>query len=312
MLASFESLLPVFLVIAAGFLIRKLAIVPGDQWRGIELAAFWVFFPALVAETLLKADLASIPLTNVASALLIGISIMALLMLALRKPLMRLFALDGPAYTSIFQAVTRWNGFIALPIVAKLFGDPGITIVALALAAMVPIINMANISVLAIFASHTEPSLAQILKTIVRNPLVWGTLIGLALNLSGFKLYPPIMTALELMSGAALGLGLVMVGAGMRESEMLPISARVWAGTLVRLIGTPIVMGAIALVFGLKGYTFVTVLICAAVPTAMNGYILAKQMGGDAPYYATLVMMQTVLSFLTIPLIVWLAQTYGP
>ena len=202
MIASFESLLPVFMVIAAGFMIRKLAIVPADQWRGIELAAFWVFFPALVAETLLKADLASIPVTNVAFALLIGISTMALLLLGLRKPLMRLFALDGPAYTSIFQAVTRWNGFIALPIVAKLFGDPGVTIVALALAAMVPIINMANISVLAIFATHTEPS--------------------------------------------------------------------------------------------------------------MNGYILAKQMGGDAPYYATLVMVQTVLSLLAIPLIVWLAQTYGP
>jgi malonate transporter len=312
MLASFESLLPVFLVIAAGFLIRRLAIVPADQWRGIELAAFWVFFPALVTETLLKADLASIPLTNVAFALLIGISAVALLMLALRKPLMRLLALDGPAYTSIFQAVTRWNGFIALPIVAKLFGDPGVTIVALALAAMVPIINMANISVLAIFATHTEPSFTEIAKTIIRNPLVWGTLVGLALNLSGFKLYQPVMTALELMSGAALGLGLVMVGAGMRESELLPISGRVWAGTLMRLIGTPIVMGSIALALGLKGYAFVTVLICAAVPTAMNGYILAKQMGGDAPYYATLVMVQTVLSLLTIPLIIWLAETYGP
>jgi predicted permease len=312
MLASFDSLLPVFLVIAAGFLIRKIGIVPEGHWHGIELAAFWVFFPALVAETLLKADLSSIPLTNVAFALLLGVSVMALLMLVLRVPIMRLFDLDGPAYTSIFQAVTRWNGFVALPIVAKLFGDPGITIVALALAAMVPVINMANISVLAIYASHTDPSFWMIARTIVKNPLVWGTLVGLAFNLSGFKLYPPIMTALELLSGAAIGLGLVMVGAGMREGEMMPISARVWAGTIMRLVGMPLLMGAIALAFGLRGYAFITVLICAAVPTAMNGYVLAKQMGGDAPYYATLVMLQTVMSFITIPLIIWLAQAYGP
>jgi predicted permease len=78
MLASIESLLPVFLVIAAGFVIRKIGIVPQDQWRGIELAAFWVFFPALVAATLLKSDLSSIPLTHVAITLLCGVAIMML------------------------------------------------------------------------------------------------------------------------------------------------------------------------------------------------------------------------------------------
>jgi predicted permease len=95
--------------------------------------------------------------------------------------------------------------------------------------------------------------------------------------------------------------------------SILAISARVWAGTLLRLLGTPLGMAALALAFGLEGYALIAVLVCAAVPTAMKGFILAKQMGGDAPYYyATLVMVQTALSFFTIPSIIWLAQTYGP
>lgn len=43
----------------------------------------------------------------------------------------------------------------------------------------------------------------------------------------------------------------------------------------------------------------------AAVPTAMNGYLLAKQMGGDAELYASVATIQTAASFLTIPLVLF-------
>ncbi len=42
-------------------------------------------------------------------------------------------------------------------------------------------------------------------------------------------------------------------------------------------------------------------LILASVPAAMNGYVLAKKMGGDAELYASTLTVQTVLSFLTVP-----------
>ena len=64
-MTSFEVLLPVFLLSAIGFGVRKIGLVPADQWRGVELVAFWVFFPALVGETLLEADLKSLPLTSI-------------------------------------------------------------------------------------------------------------------------------------------------------------------------------------------------------------------------------------------------------
>jgi hypothetical protein len=41
----------------------------------------------------------------------------------------------------------------------------------------------------------------------------------------------------------------------------------------------------------------------ASVPTAMNGYLLAKQMGGDAPLYAAISTIQTVAAFFTMPLV---------
>ena len=50
------------------------------------------------------------------------------------------------------------------------------------------------------------------------------------------------------------------------------------------------------------------VAIAAATPTATNGYILARQLGGDAPLSANLIALQTVLAAATMPTVFWLAQ----
>jgi predicted permease len=120
MIPVFESLLPIFLLIALGFGLRRSGIAPEEMWRGIELVAYWVFFPALLAKTMIEADLRSMELTRLAFVMLATFACMSLIMLALRRPLAHLLDLSGPSFTSLFQASTRWNGFIALPILAKL------------------------------------------------------------------------------------------------------------------------------------------------------------------------------------------------
>ena len=309
-MAAFETLLPVFLLIVIGFGVRKAGIVPKADWRGIELVAFWVFMPALVGQTLLEADLKSLPLGGITGTMFLTALTMAAVVLALRLPLMRGFGISGPSYTSIFQASTRWNGFVALPVVGKLYGSPGIAIVAVAMAVLVPVINVINITVLATWASDRRPPAWRIALTVLRNPFIWGSALGIGVNLSGIAIYEPLMKTMSLLGAAALGLGLVMVGAGLREEEALSPSPAMWAGTLLRLFITPVVMAGWALFFGLSGMAFVTVIICGAVPTAMNGYVLARQMGGDAPLYAATVTVQTALSFLTLPAFIWIASQF--
>ena len=60
---------------------------------------------------------------------------------------------------------------------------------------------------------------------------------------------------------------------------------------------------AVALPLGLHGPAFTTVLLFQALPTASSAYILARQLGGDAPLMAGITAAQTVLGFITIPLV---------
>ena len=74
-----------------------------------------------------------------------------------------------------------------------------------------------------------------------------------------------------------------------------------------KLVLFPIVLISLALAFGVQGPQLTYLALCAAVPAAMNGYILARQLGGDAELYAAVTTLQTALAFFTMPVVLTLA-----
>ena len=116
------ALLPVFLLIVLGVVLKRTLMRLETQWHGLEQLTYYVLFPMLLVQTLVKADLSNVPVAGVGGALMLATLVMALLCLALR-PLLARFDIDGPAFTSIFQAATRWQTYVALSVSRNLYGD---------------------------------------------------------------------------------------------------------------------------------------------------------------------------------------------
>jgi malonate transporter and related proteins len=121
------ALLPVFLLIVLGFLLKRSLLRLETQWHGLERLTYYVLFPVLLVQTLVKADLATVPVAGVGGALLLSALLMSLLCLGLR-PLLGRYAVDGPAFTSIFQGATRWQTYVALAVSVNLYGDTGLAL----------------------------------------------------------------------------------------------------------------------------------------------------------------------------------------
>ena len=308
MISTFESLLPVFLLITLGWTLRWRNVVPEDMWRGLELLGYWVFFPALLGDTLIRSNIAELPLTGIAVTMIGTFTTMAAGLLAARRPILKALVIGGPSYSSVFQCATRWNGFVALPMLAKLYGEPGVALVAVIIGALVPIANIMAVYVVAHNASGRGLTTRETIYIVFRNPFIWATTIGLSINFAGIPIYTPVMTTMGMLGGAAVASGLLMVGASLSTREAIQPSRAVWAGTALKLLGTPVLVLAWSIPTGISGMSFVACMVCASVPTAMSAYVMARQMGGDAPLVATTVTMQTVVSFFSIPLIVLLAQ----
>ncbi|MBR0555982.1 AEC family transporter [Ciceribacter sp. L1K23] len=306
MLPIFESILPVFLLVLLGTGLKRVKAIDAGFWHGLDQFGYFVLFPALLFQTLSNADFAGLSTATVALTTNVAVLVMSLLVLSL-WPLAKSFGLGGPAFTTLFQTSTRWNAFIGLAIAEKLAGTIGITIVAVTMAAIIVPINFYNVGVLVWFGNGRR-DIRSFVTRIVTNPIILGAAAGVAFNLSGITLYEPLAMAVDLVARASLGLGLIMVGAGLRIADALRPRKVVLLAGFLKLLFFPMVMVATAMAFGLSGEVLVMLALGAGVPTAMNGYVLAKQMGGDAPLYATIATLQTAAAFLTIPLVIVVAR----
>src|SRR6185437_10947487 len=109
------ALLPVFVLIVLGAVLKRTLMRLETQWHGLERLTYYVLFPMLLIQTLVKADFSKVPVAGVGGALLLSAVIMSLVCLAL-WPLFRRHGIGGPAFTSILQGATRIQTYIALSV----------------------------------------------------------------------------------------------------------------------------------------------------------------------------------------------------
>lgn len=296
------SLISVFLVIVAGFAARSSRFIDEPSWRGFEAVTYHVLIPALVVHTLAYARLDGVPILAVGGALVFGAVAMTLIMLALRKPL-ELAGVDGAAFTSVYQGAVRWNTFIALAVASHQFGKEGVALMAVLIASLIPLVNVMSVLILSRYAQQKPFNLKATCLTLIKNPFIWSCAAGLALNPLSALIPAALGGAVEIMGRAALAAGLLVVGAGLELDRLRQPKLAHGVAIVLKLLLMPLMVYAAARLFGLSGTALNVTLIAATVPTAAASYILARQMGGDAPLMAEITTVQTLLAMLTMPLI---------
>jgi predicted permease len=295
------ALLPVIAVVSLGRFLAHHAIPPADGWRAIERLCYLVLFPCLIVRVLANAPLERIP-WRIAVALVAAQFIMA----AIGHGSRLLPGLARPTIGSIIQSNVRWNTFVALSLAGSLFGEEGLALTAVAAAAMIPVANV--IAILG-FSRYGDAAVKRHpFQEVLRNPLVIASVVGGVLNVADVTLPAVADQVLAILADAALGLGLLAAGAGVDTGALRRAGAPTLAWSLVRLLLMPAFAIAVALALGTEGVALAVVAIAAATPTATNGYVLARQLGGDAPFMANLIAVQTLLAVVTMPVVMWVLR----
>jgi predicted permease len=162
--------------------------------------------------------------------------------------------------------------------------------------------------VLAHYASPERQSVGAIAMTVVRNPLIWACVIGIVINVLHIPL-PRIWHAVaDALGNSSLAIGLLVTGAGLRLEGLFRLSLAATLGVVFKLLLMPALAVALAIAFGLSGPNLVIVTACAAVPSSPSAYVLARQMGGDAPLLAQIITLQTILAAITMPVAIALVS----
>jgi malonate transporter and related proteins len=295
------SLIPVFLLLLTGWATRVTRVIDEAQWAGFERVTYFVLFPALVIETLARTDLRTVPLLPVGGTLVASILIVTGLLLAIRPALKKRFRIDGPAFTSVMQGATRWNTFVALALAGSLYGPDGTTLGAVAIAAMIPLLNVISVLVLSRYAAPARLSTGALLAALGRNPFIWSCAIGLTLNILRPPIPAPLMSFADILGRASLAAGLLVVGAGLDLSRLRRPGVALLLACALKLVVLPVLAACVARLLGVAGTGLAVTILCTAVPTASGSYMLARQMGGDSPLMAEILTVQTLLAMVTLP-----------
>ncbi|HRP09858.1 MAG TPA: AEC family transporter [Terricaulis sp.] len=297
------ALAPVFILIALGWLARNRRIAEPEAFGAVNRFGYFVLYPAFLFTLVSSADFSSADAGPMLIAVLAGFGVMALIALALRL----VFRGDGPAYTSVFQGVLRWNGFPLLAAGPALYGPEGMALLGLVFGPLVFMVNIISVIVLARWGSAKAASWRAVLNQILINPLILACAAGLLVQAIGVTDFGPLSEALRLLGQAAMPVALITVGAGLDFRALRADSLKIGVTSALKLLLAPLVLWAAATALGASPLAAAVAAGIGATPVAAAGYTLAREMGGDVRLMAAIITATTILSMLTMPIVLSLA-----
>lgn len=297
-----QALVPVFALIVLGYLFRRWNF-PGDGfWMQAERLTYYVLFPVMLLFKLGQARLPPSAFTDILVLIVSMIVVMTLLLVIVQV----VWRWPGPTFSSVFQGGIRFNSYVGLASAGLLLGDDGLSLLAVAVAVMVPLLNLLCILMFSITSGQGGFRLRPVLRAIVTNPLILGSLAGVVWSYFQIGFHPLLAGVLAPLSNLALPLGLMTVGAGLQLRALRGASVPFLVSSVLKLVCFPLLTAGLAAGLGVEGLMAKAAILLAALPTATSAYILARQLGGDAPLMAGIVSGQTLLAMITMPLLLGL------
>ncbi len=293
-----EVVLPVALVALVGGAVGR--------WRGVPVApvsalVFYLFSPALVfhsmATTQVSADV---------SLRILGVMVGTYAAMWVASSAWSLLRGHSASFRAAFAlgATTPNVGNMGLPVAQLAFGDAGLQVAVVNFVAGATLTNTAGIVV----ASMAGGSRMEALRAPLRAPYIYAAIAGLLVNVLDVPLPMAIESPARTLSVAAVPCMLVVLGlqlqaAGGREhiGETVVVNA-------MRLLIAPVAAWVVAGALGLDGVTRSTLVVLAAMPTAVIATILATEYRAEPSFVTRVVVTSTLASMATLTALITLVR----
>ncbi|XVN42427.1 MAG: AEC family transporter [Candidatus Rickettsia vulgarisii] len=304
----FSSTLPIFLITLLGSIIKKKWLTSEEFWRGLEKLSYFFLFPVMLFNYISVADLSASAIIKLVLALILSTCIIALgLVIYQRKT-----DFDKIQFTSMFQGTIRYNSYIFFAVSRTLFDDTGLAIVSVISSYMIIFTNILSVMVFSHYvpdsslAKSPKTSYILMLKLIVQNPLIIASVIGFIFNYSNLELHLSIKNTLSSISNAALAIGMLNVGAGLKFSIKGDLFHNVLLTSVVKLVIFPIVTVIILSVMSITGTAKSVGMLYSCLPCASTAYVLSRQLGGDPDSMASIITFSTLFSVMSLSVLMYL------
>ena len=296
---ALQAVLPVALLLLLGCLMRKRGLVSEHFAAEGDHLCMRLLFPVLLFRSISQGELAlDSCLRSIAFAYgIIAVSLLAGILLIPR--LVR----DRNQIAVVIQSLYRGNFTLYGIPFSQLLGGSGAAAAASAIAAAtLPVLNIAAVVMYAWYAGRERRNWVQLLKGILKNPILWGVFLGLAFRPFHAALPGPLESLTASLAAMASPLAFLTLGTKLYGGRV-PAEQRKLRGAVVlyKLLIMPVLVLPVAIWgFGLRGPELIPVFLFAAAPSAITTYQLAGEYGADDLLAGSIVTISTLFSSVTL------------
>lgn len=286
-----NTVLPVFLVAGAGYLLARLTSLDG---RTLGRVIFNLGSPSLVFRSLYTMDISTTVLQQFLFLVLVVYVITGMAGWLAGGDQTR----PRRAALTIASAVSN-NGNMGLPITLFALGEAGLVMATVYYAISALLTNTLGVFV----ASSGSAPLSKALRQSLRAPVLYATILGITLNRLAVPVPDPLYRAVDLLAGAAVPMMLVLLGIQLSVTPFNREQSVVWRTLAIRLGASPLVAVALCQWMGISGIERQVMILQASMPTAVVATVLATEFAAAPRLVAAAVLVSTLASMITVSLV---------
>ncbi|NLA71763.1 MAG: AEC family transporter [Clostridiaceae bacterium] len=307
LLETLESLFPLYFFILAGALLGKTKIIPKSIEQPLNRIVFVVFisvslFVSVYNTNLAEAiDLKAILFSVVCVLVLAGVGV---IVAAKKIP-------SRPVASVVAQCAYRTNfGLLGIIYGTLLFGADKIGPASILIAVVVPLFNILSVIIFEMMKG-TKPNVGSILLSVLKNPIVIAVSFAMFFQLTRVPLPDILYRPLEQISEAAKPLSLIVAGSSLTFLGLKANKLWISIATTVRLLIVPILLVPLAILFGFRDITLISLLVAFGGPVATPLPAMAFELGGDGELAAQIVAVTSFVSLFTLHIFIVVLRSFG-
>lgn len=287
-----DILLPIFIQIGLGFLLKKLIDFKVDALVNIQ---FYLIIPALLFVSMYGMVASSSLFWLVLLLTLVLVAILYLLSLLTA----RLLKFPQSKKSAMINCVCLYNsGNFGIPLVQLLYAANPL---AMSVQMIIMMISSILTNTLGIYsANRGSKNFAKAILDIFKVPMIYSVLLAFLFRGLQIGIWPPVWTALDSLGNALVPIALITLGAQLAETRLSWKWLELLPALLLRLVISPVIAYLLVLLFGIQGVAASVIMIAAAAPTAVNAVLLSIKYNNEPAFASEVVFLSTILSSLTV------------
>lgn len=300
---------PICLILLLGILLKRAGSINDNFIEIASKLVFQITLPAMLFISIVSSEhdfSSSAPLITYGVLSNIGFFIFSIMITKWLLPSSRD---HGVVIQGGFRANT---GIISLAYVANAYGESGVAIAALYVAAMTFLYNIQAVILLTPRGNMSGKQAIKIMfRTITRNPLIISIVLGMVVYLLAIPVPDMLLNTGQYLSRMTLPLALLCTGGSLDLRALRHDKAPAWFSTILKLVLAPLLLTTVAVLVGFRGLELGVIFLMNASPTAAASYVMARAMGGNAQLAANIIALTTVMSLFSCTIGIVILSWFG-